>query len=98
MKVTVVYTMKGCPYCVQIKEELQKNDIFFIERDIYEYEDEYNEFVKITNNDYVPSLMLMTISDVEQSETAENVKFLAPERDYKDIFEGVEMVKNYLLD
>ena len=95
MKVTVVYTMEGCPYCGMIKEELNKNNISFIERDINEHEDEYNEFVSITKNEYVPSLMLLTL---DEEENAHNVKLLAPERDYHDIFEGVEMVKNYLLD
>ena len=95
MKVTVVYTMDCCPYCGMIKEELNKNNILFIERDINEHEDEYNEFVSITKNEYVPSLMLLTL---DEEENAHNVKLLAPERDYYDIFEGVEMVKNYLLD
>ena len=26
MKVAVVYTMEGCPFCQQIKEELKKNN------------------------------------------------------------------------
>ena len=27
MKIAVVYTMKGCPHCGHIKEELKKNKI-----------------------------------------------------------------------
>ena len=95
MKVTIVYTMEGCPYCVQIKEEMKKNDIIFIERDIHVHEEEYDQFVNVTGNEYVPSLMLLTVGE---GENVHNVKFLAPERDYNDIFEGVEMVKGYLLD
>lgn len=95
MKVTIVYTMKGCPFCSMIKEELEKNDIFFIERDINEYEEEYNEFSSITENEFVPALMLLTLDDNDE---ANNVKLLAPERDFEDIYEGVEMVKNYILD
>jgi glutaredoxin len=95
MKVTVVYTMNGCPHCTHIKEELTKNNILFIERDIDDFGDEYEEFTKITNNEYVPALMLLTIG--ENDETS-NVKLLAPDRDYQDIYEGVKMVKEYLLD
>jgi len=95
MKIAVVYTMKGCPHCGHIKEELKKNRISFIERDIEEYEEEYDEFVKVVENEYVPALMLLTLDD---EENASNVKFLAPDRDYQDIFEGVDLVKNYLLD
>jgi glutaredoxin len=95
MKIAVVYTMKGCPHCGHIKEELKKNRISFIERDIEEYEEEYDEFVKVVENEYVPALMLLTLDD---EDNASNVKFLAPDRDYQDIFEGVDLVKNYLLD
>jgi glutaredoxin len=95
MKIAVVYTMKGCPHCGHIKEELKKNKITFIERDIEEYEEEYDEFSKVVENEYVPALMLLTLDD---NDNASNVKFLAPDRDYQDIFEGVELVKNYLLD
>ncbi len=95
MKIAVVYTMKGCPHCGHIKEELKKNKITFIERDIEEYEEEYDEFSKVVENEYVPALMLLTLDD---NDNASNVKFLAPDRDYQDIFEGVDLVKNYILD
>ena len=94
MKVTVVYTMKGCPFCSMIKEELEKENIPFLERDIDEYQEEYDEFSKVTENDYVPSLMLLTLDD---KDNATNVELLAPERDFNDIYEGVKMVKRYLL-
>ena len=52
------------------------------------------EFVKVVENEYVPALMLLTLDD---NDNAHNVKLLAPDRDYQDIFEGVELVKDYLL-
>jgi glutaredoxin len=95
MKVAVVYTMKGCPFCTMIKEELEKEDIPFIERDIQEYEEEYDEFSKVTENDFVPALMLLTLNE---NDDASNVKLLAPDRDFQDIYEGVSMAKEYILD
>lgn len=95
MKVAVVYTMNGCPFCQMIKEELKKNNLPFVERDIHEYDDEYEEFVKITENEYVPALMLFTL---DENENASNIKLLAPDRDFEDIYEGVQMAKNYILD
>jgi glutaredoxin len=95
MKVTVVYTMEGCPFCSMIKEELNKENITFIERDINEFEEEYDEFSSITGNEYVPALMLLTLDEKEE---ASNVKLLAPDRDFSDIYEGVELVKNYMLE
>ena len=93
MKIAIVYTMKGCPHCTHIKEELNKNDLPFIERDIDDFEEEYDEFAKIVQNEYVPAMMLITL---DENEEAKNVKFLAPDRDYQDILEGVEMVKHYI--
>ncbi len=46
MKVAIVYTMEGCPFCQMIKEELEKNNLPFITRDIHEHEEEYEEFVR----------------------------------------------------
>jgi glutaredoxin len=95
MKVAIVYTMKGCPFCSMIKEELEKEYIPYIERDIQEYEEEYDEFSKVTENDYVPALMLLTL---DENDEASDVKLLAPDRDFEDIHEGVSMAKKYILD
>jgi glutaredoxin len=93
MKIAVVYTMKGCPFCTMIKEELEKENIPFLERDIDDHSEEYDEFVKATN-EYVPSLMLLTL---DENNDATNVQLLAPDRDFQDIYEGVELVKGYVL-
>lgn len=95
MKVTVLYSMKGCPYCDMIKEEFKKNNIFYIDRDINENEKEYDTFVEATGNEYVPAMMLLTLDDKDE---ATNVKLIAPDRDFEDIYEGLEIVKTYLLD
>lgn len=93
MKVTIVFTMKGCPFCDMIKEEFERNNIDFVNRDIEEYEDEYDVFCETTGSDYVPALMLMSI---DENQNANNVKLLAPEKDFEDIYEAVDMVKKYL--
>ena len=49
-------------------------------------------FVEATGNEYVPAFMLMKVD----GETVKDVRLLAPERDYDDIHEAVEKVKNYL--
>lgn len=94
MKIAVVYTMKGCPFCSMIKEELEKENLPYLERDIDDYSEEYDEFSKITENEYVPALMLLTL---DEDENPSDVILLAPDRDFQDIFEGVEMVKDYIL-
>ena len=87
--------MKGCPFCTSIKEELKKNNIEYLERDIHENESEYDKFVELTENEFIPAMMLLTI---DENEKTSNIKLLAPDRDFQDIYEGVEMVKSYLLD
>jgi glutaredoxin len=86
--------MKGCPFCTMIKEELNKENIPFLERDIDDFQDEYDEFTKITENEYVPALMLLTLDD---EDNASDIQLLAPERDFQDIYEGVNIVKGYVL-
>lgn len=90
-KVIVLFTMKGCPHCVEMKEMLIKEGIDFVDRDIDEYEEEYNMFVKITENEYVPSFML-----IENPETEPVSELYAPERDYDDLEDGVEIIKEWL--
>ena len=95
MKIVVVFTMEGCPFCEMIKEEFNKNSIEITQRDIDEFSEEYSAFVDATGNDYVPAIMLLTL---DESSDANNVVLLAPDRDFADIYEAVDLVKDYLLD
>ena len=54
----IVYTMKGCPFCVDFKKMLKKEGIEFFDRDIDEYKDEYDLFSKIAENDLIPALLI----------------------------------------
>jgi glutaredoxin len=84
--------MEGCPYCVQMKDQLTESEIDFVERDINEHKDEYDMFVEITENEYVPAFMI-----VESPDTDDHKSYLfAPERDYNEIEEGVAIIKEHL--
>ena len=93
MKIVVLYTMKGCPFCNMIKEELNKEDIIYVERDIDDFDEEYQEFSETKQNEFVPAFMLLTIDD---EDNATDIKLMAPEDDFNDIYEGVEKIKEYL--
>ena len=92
MKKVILYTMKGCPWCQIMKDELKEASIKYVERDIDDHKDEYDILVEATSNDYLPALMLITINKGESSD----VKLLVPDRDFQEISEAVVKVKNYL--
>jgi glutaredoxin len=88
----VVYTMKGCPYCVELKELLVKENIEFVDRDIEENEEEYDLFTQVVENDYVPALLIVK----EGGKDIQSFLY-APERDYNELSEAVDLVKKHLL-
>jgi glutaredoxin len=90
-KVAVLFTMKGCPFCVELKEMLEKENIPFVDRDIHEYEEEYDLFVEVTGNEYVPSFML--IESIHENPVTE---LFAPDRDFEDINEGFKIIKSFI--
>jgi glutaredoxin len=86
----VVYTMKGCPFCTDFKEMLVKENIEFFDRDIEEYEEEYNLFVEITDNDMIPSLLII------EGNNKEHESFLyAPERNYDELTEALDIIQQH---
>jgi glutaredoxin len=91
-KLLIVFTMKGCPFCDMMKGQLAESNITFYERDIDEHKEEYDMFVEITENDYVPAFMI-----VESPGEEPNSLLFAPERDFNEISEGVDIIKKHLL-
>jgi glutaredoxin len=90
-KLVVLFTMKGCPYCVEMKEKLKESNLNFVERDIDEHEEEYDLFVEVTENDYVPAFMI-----IESPEKDPKTHLFAPERDFNEIDEGVKIIREHL--
>ncbi len=91
-KLVVLYTMEGCPWCDLMKKMLDEENIEYHARDIDEHIDEFNIFVEVTGYGYVPGIVL-----VEDSESDEPKPSLyCPEKDFNDIEEGVEIIKNFL--
>jgi glutaredoxin len=92
-KLLILYTMQGCPFCSMMKEKLNESNIIFHERDIFEHKDEYDLFVEVTENDFVPAFMIIEGSEEKQPITS----LYAPDRDFNDLDEGIEIIKNKLL-
>ena len=89
-KKLVVYSMKGCSHCDSFKDKLKESKIKFVNRDIQKHEEEYNLFVEITQNDFVPAFMIVETED-------ESAELFAPDRDFQDISEAVEIIKDKIL-
>ena len=87
----VVYSMRGCPHCHDLKDMLVKEGVDFVDRDIDDNKDEYDIFVEVTKNDYVPALLIIE----EEGEKYESFLY-APDRDYEELTEAVDIVKKHL--
>lgn len=98
MKKVILYTMKGCPHCHDMKDMLKEGKISFTERDIDEYKEEYDLFVEATDNEYIPSFMLLELDLINEEiqDTPKQVKLLAPDRDFQELDEALELVKKFL--
>lgn len=86
----VVYTMKGCPFCVEFKDMLTKEGIEFFDRDIDEYKEEYDLYSEITDNDMIPALLI-----IEGDEKNHKSFLYAPDRDYTELNEALTIVKKH---
>lgn len=83
--------MKGCPFCVDFKDMLIREGIEFFDRDIDEYKDEYDVFVEVTGNDMIPSLLV-----IEGDEEKHESFLYAPERNYNELTEAVDIIKGHM--
>jgi glutaredoxin len=86
----IVYTMKGCPFCVEFKKMLKKEGIEFFDRDIDKYKDEYDTFSKIVENDLIPALLII------EGDGKDYQSFLyAPDKNYFELTEAVDIIKEH---
>lgn len=84
--------MKGCPHCCDLKDMLTSESIKFVDRDIDDNKEEYDIFVKATENDYVPALLI-----IQEKGRDKHKSFLyAPDRDYQELTEAVDIIKKHL--
>jgi glutaredoxin len=83
--------MKGCPFCEDFKDILIREGIEFFDRDIDEYKDEYDIFVEVTGNDMIPSLLV-----IEGDEEKHESFLYAPERNYNELTEAVDIIKGHM--
>ena len=86
----IVYTMKGCPFCTDFKDMWTNEGIEFFDRDIDDYDEEYQLFMEVTDNDMIPALLII------EGDGKEHKSFLyAPERDYDELTEALSIIQEH---
>lgn len=82
--------MKGCPHCDRFKKILEDNNIEYFDRDIHENEEEYNIFTEITDNEFVPALLI-----IEGNEEDYESFLYAPDRDYDELGQALQIIEDH---
>jgi glutaredoxin len=90
-KIAVLFTMKTCPHCQDFKKMLNEAGLEYIERDVYEYEEEYEMFLEATGNEFVPAFMLIENPESKTPKTG----LYAPDRDFEDMDQGFNIIKEF---
>ena len=81
-KKIVVYTSETCPYCKQIVEEFEKNNMDFEKRDTSEYKDEWQKVNSLTN---IPTTPTICYED----------SYFIPARDFGSPQQLINILKNF---
>ena len=84
-----VFTLNGCSHCVELKNILKENKIEFNEFEISQNKEVFDEIVKLTGHNSLPTTFL------QDPETNSGPVFV-PGRDYKTKEELVEKIQNLL--
>lgn len=87
----VLFTMKTCPHCQDFKKMLDEAELDYIERDVFEYEEEYELFLEATGNEFVPAFMLIENPESEKPNTG----LYAPDRDFEDTTQALNIIKEF---
>ena len=77
-----IYTNNTCPYCKQIKDELNKKNIKFEEKLTPDFTDEYQEIVNLTGIPTVPTIKY-------------NNEYFIPGRDFQNAQQVINLLETF---
>jgi hypothetical protein len=77
-----------------MKDMLNEENIEYYERDIDVHKKEYDDFVKLTENDYLPSFSIITI---DENNEVNNFEYLVPDESFNSLDEAVEKIKEKVI-
>ena len=85
----IVFTLKGCGHCVELKSELNKLNIPFNEIEISENQKIWDQVVSQTGHNSLPTVFVGLKGN-------ENGPVFVPGRDFKGKDEIIEIIKTYI--
>ena len=79
-----IYSLKTCPFCVELKEGLDKEGIKYTEKDISvkKYETEFDKISELTKTDSIPIMLI-------------DKQVFAPDVSFKSIEEAIGLAKKF---
>lgn len=89
MNEIIVFTLNGCSHCVELKKELQNQNITFTEIEVESNKEIWNSVVKQTGHNSLPSVYISIAGGDEGP-------IFVPERDYKDRDDLIGKIKMYI--
>lgn len=84
----IVFTLNGCEHCQSLKEELNNLSIPFTEIEVNANPSIWNQVVKQTNNEYLPTVFI-------QKEGSNVGPVYIPEKDFETQDQIVEIIKEH---
>jgi glutaredoxin len=86
MSKVTIYTMGNCPYCADLKEKLDNENIEYrnIDIDLEENQEEFQQILEVSNAEEVPILRI-------------DRQLFIPNVSFKSITEAVELTKKFLV-
>lgn len=85
--------MEGCSHCENFKKLLDEANITYYDRDVFDYQEEYDMYVQVTKSEFIPSLLLIETDD----DNNEKSIFYAADRDFVTIYEGFSLLKKHII-
>ena len=86
----IVFTLEGCSHCVELKKELRKETLPFTEIEVTKNATLWNGVVEQTGHNTLPTVFISLNGGDEGP-------VFVPERDYKDRYELIKKIKEYVL-
>ena len=78
----IIYTQRGCVYCLNVKEQFDKANISYIEKYIEEEKEDWMEITRLTGMPTTPTVVYKN-------------EYMVPGRDFKNPHHLISYIENF---